>query len=139
MKKKKDKKLILGFSTLIIGLIIIIIAIFLLQERPKEKKQPEIKETAKHTYHGLVIEEGSFDYSNGKMIFKATLQNNNKKDHEFEIALLVIKNQEGQILTEQSLVLPEVKAGSSEEITAQYEDVVENIADFEIKSMEEEK
>lgn len=136
MKKTKTKKLIPGIIISIIGIGLILSSFVLLKDKPNKKQETKQEQNNKYTYKNLTLESSSFDYNNGKMVFKATLHNTSKKDHEFEIALLVIKDKEGTILTEQSLVLPEVLAGNKEEITAEYADIVENIASFEIKETE---
>ena len=136
MKKTKTKKLIPGLIISIIGIGLILSSFVLLKDKPNKKQETKQEQNNKYTYKNLTLESSSFDYNNGKMVFKATLHNTSKKDHEFEIALLVIKDKEGTILTEQSLVLPEVLAGNKEEITAEYADIVENIASFEIKETE---
>jgi len=136
MKKEVSKKMIPGIIVLVIGIVLILGTFLLLKKQPKQKEEKPLEEVKKYTYKDLTFTASSFDYNNGKMIFKTTLHNTSKKDHETEYVLLVIKDKEGTTLTEQSLVLPEIKAGKKEQITAEYADIVENIVSFEIKELE---
>ncbi len=135
----KRKKLIPAIFILVLGIVILIttISLYVTEDKNPSKKTKEENESHKNiAYKNLVIEDTSFSYHDGKMYFTATIYNKNHQDSEEETVFLVLKGKNQDVLTEQAMVIPIVKANNKESVNIEFEDVFKNITDYEIKSIE---